>query len=78
MYGKGYLRQGGNNTNSHIRYFYKDKTFECRKDLVEYLKENIDSTISINLIRNIEANTYKKRTETRYGELIEDLRWEKK
>lgn len=78
MYGKGYLRQGGNNTNSHIRYFYKDKTFECRKDLVEYLKENIDSTISINLIRNIEANTYKKRTETKYSELIEDLRWERK
>ena len=34
MYGKGYLREGGNNTNSHKFYIYKGIRFECRKDLI--------------------------------------------
>lgn len=78
MYGKGYLRSGGNNTNAHTRYFYKEYVFECRKDLVNFLKQNVDPKISINLIRCIEKGTYKKPTELKYSELIQLLRWETK
>lgn len=76
MFGKGYLRQGGNNTNSYKRYFYKNKSFECRKYFVLWLKENIDSSISENLIRNWENNNLKQHSVKKLSKIISFMAWE--
>ena len=75
MYGKGYLREGGNNTNSHKFYIYKGIRFECRKDLINYLKKNGFENISFSTIRCIENNSYKGRIIKRYKEVIDNLSW---
>ena len=78
MWGKGYTITGGNNPNSHIRYYFDGNTFECRKDLVFFLKENVDANISSSLIRSIEHGTYKNRTLKKYPFIINNLTWETK
>lgn len=78
MYGNGYKISGGKNGKATKTYFYDGAKFECRKYLVEYLKENVDETISLNLIRAIENNTYSKRTINKYTELINKLSWRNK
>lgn len=78
MYGNGCKISGGKNGKATKTYFYDGAKFECRKYLVEYLKENVDETISLNLIRAIENNTYSKRTINKYTELINKLSWRNK
>lgn len=75
MYGKGYLRKGGNNTNATKFYIYKNMRFECRKDLVLYLQQNGFKDISVSTIRNIENNSYKSTTVKRYKDVIDSLSW---
>ena len=73
MYGKGYLRTGGNNTNSLKYYIFKDIRFECRKDLIEYLHLNGYTKVSSNLIRSIENKTYKNTTIKKFQDIIQNL-----
>ena len=75
MYGKGYLRTGGNNTNSLKYYIFKDIRFECRKDLIEYLHLNGYTKVSPNLIRSIENKTYKNITIKKFQDIIQNLVW---
>lgn len=74
MYGNGYRISGGKNGKAIKDYWFKDVYFDCRKALVTYLKQ-IDPTISVNLIRNIENNNYGIRTKTKYAWVIECLKW---
>lgn len=60
------------------RYRYLDKVFECRKELVEYLKSNGYPNISPNTILNIEKNTFKNRTFKKFKTVINNLSWEYK
>ncbi len=75
MYGKGYLRTGGNNTNATKYYIFNNIRFECRNDLVTYLKENGYPDISGSAIRNIENKGYSKRTIKKFKYIIENLIW---
>lgn len=77
MWGNGHRVSGGLNGHATIRYFYDDKTFECRKDLVEYLNSQ-GYSISENAIRAIVNNTYKCRTAHKFHEVISNMRWEYK
>ena len=78
MCGNGHKVSGGKNGKAVTNYWYNDILFECRKDLVNYLKQNVDPSISTNLIRNIERGTYSIRTINRYKYLIDSIRWEAK
>ena len=78
MYGNGHKVSGGKNGKAITNYWYNDILFECRKDLVNYLKQNVDTSISTNLIRNIERGTYSNRTINKYKYLIDSIRWEAK
>jgi len=77
MYNNGYRVAGGNNGKATIRYFFKDKIFECRIDLVNYLN-SIGIPISHNAICNIINKTFGKRTEKKFQVVIDNLRWEYK
>lgn len=77
MYGKGYKLAGGNNGKAIYRYHYKDLTFECRKELCEYLK-TVFTDISENAIREIQNGTYGVRIKKKFPEIIENLSWELK
>lgn len=77
MYGKGYKIAGGRNGKARTRYFFKDKVFECRKELVEYLCDQ-GLNITTAVIRTIESGQYGKLFKHRYQNIIEDLRWEAK
>ena len=74
MFGKGYKLSGGKNGKATKDYWYNNIYFDCRKSLVCYLK-TIDNNISINLIRNIENNSYAAKTIKKYGWLIKSLNW---
>lgn len=69
---------GGKNGKAMTRYFYEDSVFECRKDLVTYLKAEGFSKVSANTIRTIEQGSYGDTFIKRFGTLIDKLRWERK
>lgn len=75
MYGKGYLREGGNNTNSYKYYLFDNIRFECRKDLIKYLKENGYPKISAETIIRIEKNIHSKVIIKRFGYIVDNLKW---
>ncbi len=77
MYGKGYKIAGGNNGKAVTRYFFKDRVFECRKDLVTYLN-SIGVSITTSAVRTLESGGYGDLFSRRYKEVIDNLRWEKK
>ena len=78
MFGKGYKLSGGKNGKATKIYLYDGLEFECRKYLIAYLKENVNESISENLIRAIENKSYSKRTVDKYSELIDKLSWRNK
>ena len=69
--------QGGNNGKAVIRYFYKGQTFECRKELLEYLSSQ-GINVSANAIRNIINRTYGIRIKNKFEDVILNLTWEYK
>ena len=75
MYGKGYKLSGGKNGKAIYNYYFDGKEFLCRKDLIDYLKQNVDQNISENAIRSIVNNTYGKRIEKKFKYIIENLSW---
>ena len=77
MFGKGYKVSGGNNGKAVIRYFYKGQTFECRKELLEYLSSQ-GINVSANAIRNIINRTYGIRIKNKFEDVILNLTWEYK
>lgn len=77
MYNNGYKIANGNNGHASIRYFYKDKTFESRKELLEYLQsKNIKITSSA--VRKVIHNTGTLRVYNMYKEVFDNLKWEYK
>jgi len=76
MFGKGYKLSGGNNGKATKRYFFADMIFECRKELVEYLKDNFDDTISVSTVRKFEEGSV--RVVKKYPLVFNNLRWEYK
>lgn len=77
MYGNGHKVAGGNNGHASIRYFYENKTFECRKDLLKYLNDqNISVTSSA--IRAVIHNRGTLRVYNMYKEVFDKLSWEYK
>ena len=78
MYGNGYKISGGKNGKATLDYYFDGLYFECRKYLVEYLRKNIDSTVTEGAIRSIVNGTYGNRISKRYDYIIERLSWELK
>lgn len=74
MWGNGYRVSGGNNGHAIYIYSYKGSTFNCRKDLMEVLKEEFPS-ITENVVRLIVNGTYTKRISNKYMSLINNLTW---
>lgn len=77
MYGKGYKISGGKNGHATIRYFYKNKVFECRKDLMTYLK-NEGNEISECIIRNFVNGDLNLKLKDSDIITLQNLRWEHK
>lgn len=74
MYHNGYRVSGGKNGKAIYRYYYKDLSFECRKELVEYLhSSNIDVPESFikALVENKAGNTSRRR----YKTVVDNLSW---
>lgn len=77
MYGKGYLIKGEKNGNALYTFYYKDKRFETRKALKEYLnKEGFN--ISLATLKRIQAKKIGKTLYSRYSSIIDNLKWELK
>lgn len=77
MYGQGHKVAGGNNGHASIRYFYEGAVFECRKDLLAYLKSK-DIVITSSAIRALIHNRGTRRVYTMYKEVFDKLEWEYK
>lgn len=75
MYNKGYLRIGGANTNAKKFYCIDDRRFECRKDLLNYLRINLYANITPNILRNIEKENYTQYIKKHFPYLIQNLTW---
>ncbi len=75
MYKNGYKIANGNNGHASIRYFYLDKTFESRKELLEYLWSN-NIKITSSAIRKIVHNTGTLRVYNMYKDVFDNLKWE--
>ena len=75
MYGNGHLIAGGRNGHASIRYFYKDLTFECRKDLITYLEES-GIHITTSAIRAVVHGFGTRRVYEMYREVFDNLSWE--
>lgn len=73
-YGHGERQSGGNNGSAIYDYWFKDKYFECRKYLLEYLN-GIGIKISDNALRSIQNGTYGKCTEKKFSYVIENMSW---
>lgn len=73
MYGKGYKLSGGKNGHATKRYFYGDKVFECRKELVIFLK-GIDGSMSVSTVRKFENGS--ERVGREHPDIFDKLRWE--
>ena len=73
-YGKGYLTAGGKNGNAIYNYYYKDQKFECRKELVAYLKQ-FYPIISPITIKQIMDNNYTSIIGNKYKDVIDNLTW---
>lgn len=71
MYKNGYKVSGGNNGHATKRYTYNGLTFECRKELVEYLK-TFDDKICISTLRKFENNS--KRV-VREHSILNNVEW---
>lgn len=77
MYGNGHLISGGRNGHASIRYFYKDKSFESRKELLEYLS-SINVIITASAIRTVVHKKGTRRVYNMYRDVFDNLRWEYK
>jgi len=77
MFGKGYKVAGGKNGHASIRYFYKDKVFECKNDLIDYL-ESIGLHITKSAIRVIVQGKGTMRVYNMYKDILDNLSWEYK
>jgi len=77
MYGNGEKVSGGNNRHATIRYFFNDKVFECRKDLVTYLTSE-GYNITCSAIRTLVSNKGTFRLYSKYKEVLDNLSWEYK
>lgn len=75
MFGNGAKISGGKNGHASVRYFYEDKVFECRNDLLEYLWK-LDIKITSSAIRKIIHNTGTARVYNMYKNVFDKLRWE--
>ena len=75
MYGNGFKVSGGKNGKALYDYYFKNRYFECRKYLVQYLKNVEGFNISENAIRNIQEGTYGVRTKNKFQYVIDNLSW---
>lgn len=77
-YNNGYRISGEKNGKALTTYYFKDKRFGTRKELVEYLKSN-NYNVSLSTIRQIELGGFKyKNVENKYKDIIDNLKWEVK
>ena len=74
MYKNGYKVSGGRNGHANMLYTYKDKTFDCRKDLVAYLKQ-IDPRITCSVILRLTKGRSTLRAYNKYKDIFDNLSW---
>ena len=74
MFGHGEVVSGGKNGHAKTRHYYDNKTFECRKELVNYLK-SFDNKICVSTIRKLERGSTRV---LREHKLLSEVRWEAK
>lgn len=75
MFGNGEKISGGNNGHASVRYFYKDKTFETRNELVDYL-HSIGVNITRSAIRIMVHGEGTRRLYNMYKDVFDNLSWE--
>ena len=75
MFGNGAKISGGKNGHASVRYFYEDRIFECRNDLLEYLW-GLGIKITSSAIRKVIHNTGTARVYHMYKDVFDKLRWE--
>ena len=76
MYGKGHLLQGGRNGHATRRFFYKNLTFDCAKDLIKYLNSIGYTQITKSVIIRLVNGKSKKRAYNKFKDVFDNLRWE--
>lgn len=76
-YGNGYRVSGGRNGHNKYRYTFKGVEYECRKYLVQGLKEQ-GYDINVNAVRKIENGNYSVRIAKKFKWLIDGLSWRDK
>lgn len=76
-YGNGHRVSGGRNGHNKYIYTFNGVEYECRKYLVQGLKE-LGYDVSVNAVRNIENGTYSVRTAKKFKWLIDGLSWRDK
>ena len=77
MYGSGYKISKGKNGRSIYNYYIDGKAFDCRIDLLDYLKIEFPD-ISDSTIRKIVNGNFGIRTVNKYQYVIDNLYWELK
>lgn len=77
MWGQGYKVSGGNNGKAKVRYFYENKMFECRKDLLHYLTDT-GYKIPVSVIRAAVQGQLTPLHQRRYGTILSKLKWRNK
>lgn len=73
-YGHGERQSGGKNGHATKWYKFEGKYFDCRKDLISYLKSN-EVYCSDSALRSIENNTYGNCIKRKYKYIIDNLEW---
>lgn len=77
MYQCGYKISGGNNGKSIYNYYIDDKFFDCRIDLINYLRTDFPE-VSESTIRKIVNGNFGVRTINKYKYIVDNLSWELK
>lgn len=77
MYKKGYLISGGKNGHATRNFYYKDKAFDCMKDMLEYF-DSINLHITKSAVMTLVAGKATNKLYKMYGEIVKDIRWENK
>ena len=77
MFRHGERVAGGNNGKATIRYFYKNKTFECRKELIQFIKSE-GEYIPESVISAFVQGTVSQKQLEKYEDILHGIQWRNK
>lgn len=75
MYHKGYKVAGGRNGHANMLYTYNGLIFQCRKDLVNYLKESVDNRVTESVIGRLVRGQSTLRAYIKFKGIFDNLTW---